>query len=418
MTKKIIVIGAGFAGISATRTLAKALKNEAEITVIDKQDFQTSMTQLHEVAASRIRTDHVQYFLKDTIGKFKNVTLVKDTMVELDKANKKVITKNGSYAYDYIVVSMGAEPNDFGVPGVKEFGFTLWSLKDAEKLRDQLKKMVLAAKDEKDAEKRKALLTFSVAGSGFTGVEMAGELIDWRKKASKKYGIAESEFTINIVEMMPTIMNILDRDLANAGLKFLEANGVNVLVNHGITAVAADHITVNVGGRDEEKVEKQIPGNTLIWTTGVQGNLEAKACELQETERGNRLAANEYMEAIGYEGQGIYVAGDVSGYIDPANGRPQPQIVEAAEQTGHTAAANIVADIKGGSKHKFAPVYRGTFVSIGAHYAVGVAGKSKYTGFMANMIKHIIYLVYAWEIRSGKYFFKYINDQLFKKGTV
>lgn len=150
--------------------------------------------------------------------------------------------------------------------------------------------------------------------------------------------------------MMPTIMNILDRSLADKALVYLQNKNINVLVNHGITAVAQDHITVNVGGRDEEKVVKEIPGNTLIWTTGVQGNTEAEACQLSETERGHRLQANEYMEAIGEENHGIYVAGDVSGYIVPENGRPTPQIVEAAEQTGSTAAKNIIADIKGGEK--------------------------------------------------------------------
>ena len=328
--KKIVVVGVGFAGVSATRLLAKNLKNDAEITVIDKHDFQTSMTQLHEVAASRVEPNAVQYQLERTIGKFHNVNVVKDSLVELDKSGKKVITEKGSYDYDYLVVSMGGEPNDFGVPGVKEYGFTLWSLEDALKIEAHLKEMVQAAAKESDSEKRKKLLTFSVAGSGFTGIEMAGELIDWRKKVSKKYGIPESEFTINIVEMMPTIMNILDRSLADKALTYLQNKNINVLVNHGITAVAEDHITVNVGGRDEEKVVKEIPGNTLIWPTGVQGNTEAEACQLSETERGHHLQANEYMEAIGNENQGIYVAGDVSGYIVPENGRPTPQIVEAA----------------------------------------------------------------------------------------
>ncbi|WP_240724969.1 hypothetical protein, partial [Onishia niordana] len=84
------------------------------------------------------------------------------------------------------------------------------------------------------------------------------------------------------------------------------------------------------------------------WTTGVQGNTAAQT-NLNETERGHRLQANEFMEAVGFEDKGIYVAGDVSGYIEPDTGRPTPQIVEAAEQTAHTAASNIIADINGGS---------------------------------------------------------------------
>ena len=124
------------------------------------------------------------------------------------------------------------------------------------------------------------------------------------------------------------------------------------------------------------------------------------------------------MEAIGEENHGIYVAGDVSGYIVPENGRPTPQIVEAAEQTGSTAAKNIIADIKGGEKTKFVGNYRGPLVSIGSGYAVGTVGKTKLSGFSATFMKHMVYLVYTFEIRSGHYFFKYINDQLFHKGAI
>ncbi|MDM5145624.1 NADH dehydrogenase-like protein [Lactococcus lactis] len=108
--KKIVIVGAGFAGVSATRLLAKNLKNDAEITVIDKHDFQTSMTQLHEVAASRVEADAVQYHLERTIGKFHNVNVVKKSLVELDKANKKVITEKGSYDYDYLVCQWVENP--------------------------------------------------------------------------------------------------------------------------------------------------------------------------------------------------------------------------------------------------------------------------------------------------------------------
>ena len=419
MTKKqIVVIGGGVAGVHATRELSKKLKADADITLIDKHSYHTTMTQLHEVAAGRVPFTTVQYDFQKLLGKRKNVSLVTDSVVSLDKENKQVITKHGRYSYDYVIVALGGEPNDFGVPGVKEHGFTLWSLEDALKIKAHLKEMVQAAAKEADSEKRKKLLTFSVAGSGFTGIEMAGELIDWRKKVSTDWKIPEEEITINVVEMMPTIMNILDRSLADKALVYLQNKNINVLVNHGITAVAQDHITVNVGGRDEEKVVKEIPGNTLIWTTGVQGNTEAEACQLSETERGHRLQANEYMEAIGEENHGIYVAGDVSGYIVPENGRPTPQIVEAAEQTGSTAAKNIIADIKGGEKTKFVGNYRGTLVSIGSGYAVGTVGKTKLSGFSATFMKHMVYLVYTFEIRSGHYFFKYINDQLFHKGAI
>ncbi|MFK5291207.1 NAD(P)/FAD-dependent oxidoreductase, partial [Lactococcus lactis] len=298
MTKKqIVVIGGGVAGVHATRELSKKLKADADITLIDKHSYHTTMTQLHEVAAGRVPFTTVQYDFQKLLGKRKNVSLVTDSVVSLDKENKQVITKHGRYSYDYVIVALGGEPNDFGVPGVKEHGFTLWSLEDAMRIKRHLEKIVQYASTEVDDEKRRALLTISVAGSGFTGIEMAGELIDWRKKVSTDWKIPEEEITINVVEMMPTILNTLDRKQADKAHAYLEKKNVHVLTNHGIVEVAKDHIKVNVGGRDEEKVAKELPTHTLIWTTGVQGNTAAKT-DLNETERGHRLQANEYMQAV------------------------------------------------------------------------------------------------------------------------
>ena len=414
MTKKqIVVIGGGVAGVHATRELSKKLKADADITLIDKHSYHTTMTQLHEVAAGRVPFTTVQYDFQKLLGKRKNVSLVTDSVVSLDKENKQVITKHGRYSYDYVIVALGGEPNDFGVPGVKEHGFTLWSLEDAMRIKRHLEKIVQYASTEVDDEKRRALLTISVAGSGFTGIEMAGELIDWRKKVSTDWKIPEEEITINVVEMMPTILNTLDRKQADKAHAYLEKKNVHVLTNHGIVEVAKDHIKVNVGGRDEEKVAKELPTHTLIWTTGVQGNTAAKT-DLNETERGHRLQANEYMQAVGFEGKGIYVAGDVSGYIEPDTGRPTPQIVEAAEQTAHTAAANILADINGGSKHKHESKYQGTMVSIGSTWGVAKIGSMRLTGFWAMLMKNIVYFIYTLQIRSAHYFWRYALDEVFR----
>ena len=161
--KKIVVIGGGVAGVHATRELSKKLKANADITLIDKHSYHTSMTQLHEVAAGRVPFTTVQYDFQKLLGKRKNVSLVTDAVVSLDKDNKKVITEQGSYDYDYVVVALGGEPNDFGVPGVKEHGFTLWSLEDAMRIKRQLETVVQYGSTEVDDEKRRALLTISVA---------------------------------------------------------------------------------------------------------------------------------------------------------------------------------------------------------------------------------------------------------------
>jgi NADH dehydrogenase len=405
--KKIVVIGAGFAGIKATKTLAKKLKGQADITLVDKHSYHTMMTQLHEVAAGRVPFTNAQYDLQKLFGHAKNVSLLTDTVTGLDKENKTVLTEaNGPIAYDYVIVATGGEPNDFGVPGVKEHGYTLWSLEDAMKIKRHLEEVVEMASIETDPEKRKAMLNIVVAGSGFTGIEMVGELIDWREVVAKDWKLDPSEIGLNVVEMMPTILNTLDRKDADKVMAYLKKRNVNVLTEHAITGVEADQVLIKDGN--------PIPSHTLIWTTGIQGNTQAKDMNLAETERGHRFSANEYMEAQGFEGTGIYVAGDVSGFIEAETGKPTPQIVEAAEQTGHTAAENIIADIKGTEKHKFVGKYQGTMVSVGSKWGVAfLMGKYHLSGFFAMVMKHLIYILYTLQIGSLWYFFTYLKNEFF-----
>ncbi|MGC6770366.1 FAD-dependent oxidoreductase [Enterococcus sp. LJL128] len=406
MTKqKIVVVGAGYAGVSATKFLAKKLKkDDVEITLIDRHSYHTMMTELHEVAGGRVEPTAIQYDLQRLFSRKKNVQLVTDTVTGIDKDKKIVKTKLGSYPFDQLVIGMGGEPNDFGTPGVKENGFTLWSFEDSLKIREHIEATVEKAAMEPDAEVRKAMLTFVVCGSGFTGIEMIGELIDWKDRLAKDTKLDPSEFTLMVVEAMPTILNMLTRNDAAKAERYMEKKQVKLLKNSPIVEVAADHIKLKDG--------TEIPTHTLIWTAGVKATSDAADFGL-EAARGNRLIANEFMQAKGYEDKNIYIIGDLV-YYEEFPDTPTPQIVQAAEQTGHTAAANIVADIKGGEKHKFKGNYQGFMVSIGAKWGVAnLFDKIHLSGFLAIIMKHIVNLKYFFDIRSGYYMFQYMMHEFF-----
>lgn len=405
-TKNIVVVGAGYSGVSATKFLAKKLKrdNDVQITLIDRHSYHTMMTELHEVAGGRVEPEAIQYDLQRLFARQKNVQLVTDTVTGIDKENKIVTTKLGSYAFDYLILGMGGEPNDFGTPGVKEHGFTLWSFEDAVRIREHILTTVAKAAIEPDATVRRAMLTFVVCGSGFTGIEMIGELVDWKARLAKEYKLDPSEFSLKVVEAMPTILNMLGRNDAAKAERYLKEQNVELVLNAPIIEVAADHIKLKDGS--------MVPTHTLIWTAGVKGTTDAADFGL-EVARGNRLVANEYMEAKGYEENNIYIIGDLVFYEEFPN-TPTPQIVQAAEQTGHTAAANIVADIKGGEKHKFKGNYQGFMVSIGAKWGVAnLFNKIHLSGFLAIVMKHIVNLKYFFDIRSGYYMFQYMMHEFF-----
>ncbi|EHQ2601068.1 NAD(P)/FAD-dependent oxidoreductase [Enterococcus faecalis] len=407
MTKQnIVVVGAGYAGVSATKFLAKKFKKDTDVTItlIDRHSYHTMMTELHEVAGGRVEPEAIQYDLQRLFSRKKNVKLVTDTVTGIDKENKVVKTLAGSYPFDQLILGMGGEPNDFGTPGVKENGFTLWSFDDAVKIRHHIEATVAKAAIEPDAEVRKAMLTFVVCGSGFTGIEMVGELIDWKDRLAKDAKIDPDEITLMVVEAMPTILNMLSRNDAAKAERYLEKKNVQLLLNSPIVEVAADHIKLKDGS--------EVPTHTLIWTAGVKATSDAADFGL-EAARGSRLVANEYMQAKGYEDKNIYIIGDLVYYEETPN-TPTPQIVQAAEQTGHTAAANIVADIKGGEKHAFEGNYQGFMVSIGAKWGVAnLFDKIHLSGFLAIIMKHIVNLKYFFDIRSGYYMFQYIMHEIF-----
>lgn len=402
----IVVVGAGYAGVAATKFMAKKFKKDSDvaITLIDRHSYHTMMTELHEVAGGRVEPTAIQYDLQRLFARQKNVTLITDTVTGIDKDQKSVKTVRGNYPFDHLILGMGGEPNDFGTPGVKENGFTLWSFEDAVRIREHIEKTVAKAAIEPDAAVRRAMLTFVVCGSGFTGIEMVGELIDWKDRLATDYKLDPSEFTLKVVEAMPTILNMLDRNDAAKAERYLHKKNVELVLNAPIVAVEADHIKLKDGST--------IPTHTLIWTAGVKATSDAADFGLEKA-RGNRLVANEYMQAKGYETQNIYVIGDLVYYEETAN-KPTPQIVQAAEQTGHTAAANIVSAVKGGEKHAFKGNYQGFMVSVGAKWGVAnLFDKIHLSGFLAIIMKHIVNLKYFFDIRSGYYMFQYLMHELF-----
>lgn len=358
------------------------------------------MTELHEVAAHRVEPEDKMFDLRRLFNKTK-VKLVTDNVKHVDHEKKVITTENGSYSYDYLVLGMGGEPNDFGTPGVKENGFTLWSMEDAIRLREHLEKITAKAAMERNAAKRKAMLTFVVCGSGFTGIEMVGELIEWKERLAKDNKIDPEEISLYVVEAVPTILNMLDRTDADKAEKYLVKQGVKILKSSPIVEVKPESIILKSG--------EEIPTCTLMWTAGVKANSDAKDFGI-ESARAGRLKVNEYMEAVGVAD--TYVVGDLS-YFE-AEGKPTPQIVEAAEQTAGTAAHNIGVAISGGEKKAFEGKYHGVMVSIGARYGVANLGGMRLSGWFANFMKHVVNLYYFMTIGSGYYFWHYLVDEIFR----
>ncbi len=390
-TKKIAVLGGGYGGVHAAKLLNKAAARGKDISVllVDKRPYHTLMTELHEVAGNRVEAESVQIDLRE-IFSASGVQVVTEEIKGIDFKGQKLQADSDSYEYDYLIIDTGAEPAFFGIPGVKENGFSLWSFEDAIKVREHIKDMFDKARAEKDNNKRKSMLTFIVAGAGFTGIETMGELLEWKRQLCRDYEIDRKEVRLIVVEAMCSILPILNERLIKKSERYLQKHGVEVMTEAAITEVAKESIVLKDG--------REIPTRTLIWTCGVQGSDFAAKTELTHGGRG-RIQVDEYMQSVEYHN--VFAVGDNAFYEEPdgkGGKKSIPQIVEAALQTAETAVHNILASIDKSNKKAFKSNYHGFMVSIGGRYAVADIGGRSISGFPAMALKHLVNIHYQYGV--------------------
>jgi len=404
-TKKIVIVGAGYGGLEAAKTLHKRLRkrDDVEITLIDQNSHHTLLTELHEVAGHRIEPNGVQVSIEHVL-EYTKVKFVQDRITGADLASKKLYSEKAEYSFDYLILGFGSEPAYYGISGMQEHSFTLWSLEDAKKIHNHIIEMFKKASEESNAEKRKELLTFVVGGGGFTGIEMMGELIEWTKTLCHEYGIAREEVQLYVIEALPSIMTILDDSLVQKGMKFLEKKGVKVLLNAPITEVTPDTVSMKDG--------QTIRTKTLIWTGGIQSKSFVKDFGISVGRR-NRIIVNEHLQTKEYPY--VYAIGDCMEFIGDDN-QALPPLVETALQSGECAAENIAAEILGQEKHKLHAKLHGVMVSIGSLYGLAqLSGMPKMSGILAIFFKHLVNMHYLFGIGGLELVWEYINHQFLHK---
>ncbi len=406
--KRVVVLGGGYAGVHAVKILLKTLKglkDQTEIVLIDKNEYHTLMTELHEVAGGRVEEESVKVSYK-RIFAGRDVKVIKDEIDEIDFDNRKLISAHATYDFDQLLISTGAEAADFGVPGIREHALMLWSLDDAIAIREHVRATVEAASDEKDPEKRKELMTFVVAGAGFTGVEMVGELIEWLPILCDEYEVDHSEITLMNIEGLGKILNVLPDKPRKKAEKYMKKKGVDIMVNSLIVEADDDGFKLKSG--------EYIKTKTLIWTCGVRGNRFCERLPLTDGKVG-RKQVNEFMGCPDHKN--VFIAGDGCWYLE--NGSPLPQIVEAAEQTGATAAHAMTANIceELGIAYKepkpFKSRFHGHMVSIGGRYGVSHNMNMSMSGLFAMGIKHVVNVIYLNSIAGLNGWWTYLKHEIF-----
>lgn len=414
--KRVVVAGAGYAGILTAKKIAKRVKKknlteQVQITIIDKNPFHTMLTELHEVAAWRVEEDSVKISLDKVFAK-RNVNVVMDTITTVDYKKRLVVCENSTFPYDYLVLASGSQPIFFGVEGAKENSYTLWSYDDAVTLREHIMQMFRAASRETDADKRRRYLTFVVVGCGLTGVEMAGELAELIPHLCGRFEIDPGDVTIINMDLLERVCSVLPDKQAAKVHKRLEKMGVKVMLKTCTTRVGEDFVEIEEG--DGVRV---IPSSTVIWTAGVESSQlsQEASATLGEAPRG-RVQTDEYLRSA--EDKRVYVGGDNIFYTPEGEKTAVPQMVENCEASADTIARNLMCDLTGaGEREKYAPKFHGVMVSVGGRYGtahVGLPGKFfGLPSFLAMLSKHFINVVYFVQVLGWNKVFSYIRHEFF-----
>lgn len=388
--RRIVVLGGGYAGVHAAKHLHKAFKrmqDKVEITLIDKYNYHTLMTELHEVAGNRVDEEAVKITF-NRIFAGTCVHVVQDEIVNIDFKTQRLVSNTSVYDYDYLLIGTGAEPTDFNIPGIKDHSLPLWSLDDAIRIREHIRERVESASMEKDPQKRSELMTFVVAGAGFTGIELIGELVEWLPLLCDEYGVERDLIKLISIEGLGKILNMLpDKPRAKAE-RYLRKKGVDIRVNSLIVRAEPGRLTLKDGN--------VVKAGTLIWTCGIKGGSFCESLDLADGKVGRKLV-DKFMKSPGKEN--VYLAGDGAWFIE--NERPLPQIVEAAEQTAYTAAEGIIESVRKDlglpikkAVEPFKSKFHGFMVSIGGRYAVSHTMGFSLSGFFAMALKHFVNMIY------------------------
>jgi len=387
--KKIVVLGAGFAGLAFTRALKH---KDAEITLIDRQNHHLFQPLLYQVATAGLSMPDVAEPVRTIFQKRGDVNVLMADVESIDVANKRVTLKDfDPLDYDYLVVGMGMVNAYFGHPEWAQHSIGLKSLDEARRIRRQILHAYERAEATKDLEERKRLMTHVVIGGGPTGVEMAGAISELTKRVFKKdfRSIRPEDSRIILVEAAPKILGPYTEASSAKATEDLKGLGVEVLTNAPVKNVRAGEV---------ELEDQTIESKSIIWTAGVEANPVLRSIPA-EFDRQGRISVEKDTSLPGYPE--VFVIGDVANMTD-AKGKKVPGVSPAAMQMGRHAAKIIKKELKEfrsipvKERKPFKYFDKGTMATIGRSKAVAEVGGLKFSGPFAWVLwlaVHLIFLV-------------------------
>ncbi|HZU06092.1 MAG TPA: NAD(P)/FAD-dependent oxidoreductase [Chloroflexota bacterium] len=382
--RRVLVLGAGFGGLSAAVELARlfATDLETEVLLLDRHNYHLFTPLLYHAATGLVAPSHITYPVR-AIARATGFAFQESRVEAIDLEAREVHTDDGRVPYDALIVALGSTTNFFGLDTVERYSLRLKEVGDAIAIRNRIIDAFEQAELETDPERRRALLTFVVVGGGATGVELVGAIHGYVYSVLvEDYPAARpQDVRIVLAEAGSEILHGIDRDLADHALRVFRARGIEVLTDTPVRRVTPEGAETADG--------TWIPARTVVWTAGVRP-VDLISTLPGERGRDGRLAVAADLSLPRYPD--VYVIGDAALFRHTPDGTPLPPNAPVAIQQGRWAAQNLWRRWHGLPTRPFRYRYKGELVSLGRHTAIANIFGVKLTGFPAWAVWRAYYL--------------------------
>ncbi|MDP8266234.1 MAG: NAD(P)/FAD-dependent oxidoreductase [Candidatus Aceula meridiana] len=407
--QEIVILGGGFSGLYTALELEKAVKKglPAEITLIDKENFFLFTPMLHEVASSSLGGISIANPLRKLLRYTK---FIKAEVVSADLKVRKIFLESSrrEISYDHVVLALGAVPNFFGNKNLEQGALTMKSLHDGIAIRNRIISCLEQADSIKDKGLQKKILTFVVAGGGFTGVETMGAVDDLAKDAICWYpNLTKQMLRMVLIHPGDTLLPEMDQDLGVYTQRAFEKRGIEIKLNTKVV----DFSDNKVGLSTDEVVDS----SNIIWTAGNTISPVVDALGLSK-EKG-RVIIDKYFQVPDH--QGVWALGDCAYVPNTQNGGAHPPTAQHATREAKALAQNLIAEIKNQPKKLFTFQSLGQLANIGGFKGVASIFGIKIKGLLAWLLWRDVYLMKLPRLEKKKrVWISWVLALFFKKDIV
>jgi len=407
MSKHVVIIGGGFAGINLAKKLCKS--SAFEITLVDKNNYNFFPPLLYQVSTGFLDPSSITFPFRNLFRDQQNFRFRMGTFLEVNPKAKTITLDNGELSYDYLVLATGTQTNFFGLDQIEQHAIPMKTLEDALEMRNLLLQRLEQATRIHDQSQRLPYLNMVIAGGGPTGVEISGVFAELRNNTIRKEfpELVGSGSRIYLINGGGELLSPMSKKSQQYTLKELEEMGVEVLLNTRVVDFDGEKVMMKDGSH--------IYSKNLIWATGVTG-YRFNGLPDEVYQRGNRILVNGINQVQGFET--IYALGDSSiSTADPNFPTGHPQLAQVAMQQGRALAKNLKAIEARKETKNFHYTDKGSMAIIGSNKAVADLPKPSlhFNGFFAWFIWLFVHLFALIDYRNRvRTFYNWSTEYLSK----